>query len=339
MESPPTGHTPLKTLAGVVLAIGMIVAAAALVYGVVGPGPDATRGAFVIGGLVIAMLALLMYCQTVLLHKFVSYSYRAYEALLAAAELQRQQEEHTRLIAENSSLSDWAKRIVYRKKDFEFLRDTIHGAIIRQDWESAEHLIEDVETEFGYKDEAARFRKQLEQARMATNEERIAAVLARFDKLCDEHKWAQAREDCERLHTLFPDDERIAALPAEIESRREEVKQQLLKNYELAVANEEVDRAHRLLFELDQYLVPQEAEALKESARGVFRARLEQIKTRFSIAVSYKQFHNAIAAGEQILREFPNSGYAQEIAKLMPVLRERARKEKVTDVPRPSAKR
>jgi hypothetical protein len=317
----------LRRMAMLVLVVALSGAVGACGYGVYllgGTGARAAGVAFVCGGALGLLVAVLLYAQVVLLQKFVAYGYRAYEALLTTAELQRRTEEHIRTIAENSHLSDWSKRIVHRNKDYEFLRETINAAIIRQDWESAEHLIGDVATEFGYHEEAARFKQQLEQARKATSEERITAVLARFDKLCDEHKWAQAHEDCERLRALFPDDARIAALPGEIEVRRQEYKQKLLGDYDQAVRTEDVDRAHRLLFALDQYLVPQEAEAIKESARGVFRARLEQIKTRFSIAVSYKQFGNAIAAGEQLMREFPNSGYAHEIAKLMPVLRERA---------------
>lgn len=332
MHTLSDGHDRLRTVALVALIVQVILAICACGYGsyVLATEDNAAPGlAFLVGGIVALLLSVLLYVQVMLLSKFVSYSYRAYESLLASAELQRRQEEHIHTIAENSNLSDWAKRIVYRKKDFEFLRDTIHGAIVRQDWQSAEHLIRDVETEFGYHDEAARFRQLLEQARKATNEERVAAVLARFDKLCDDHNWEQAHEDCERLKALFPEEPRIASLEEEIESRRDEVKQQLLQDYDLAVRNQDIDRAHRLLFELDQYLVPREAEALKASARSVFRARLEQIKTRFSIAISYKQFHNAVAAGEQLVREFPHSGYAQEISKMMPVLRQRAKKEKI----------
>ena len=71
----------------------------------------------------------------------------------------------------------------------------------------------------------------------------------------------------------------------------------------------------------------------------MFRARLEQLKTRFTIAVSYKQFPSAIEAGERLIREFPNSGYAQEISKLLPILRQRAEQQgaHATAAARPSA--
>ncbi len=174
---------------------------------------------------------------------------------------------------------------------------------------------------------------KLQQARRATTEERIAAAVARFNMLCDQRKWEQARVEYQRLAVLFPGYPAIAELPRHLEQRRQEVKQLLLKEYDQAVRNDDVERAHRLLFELDQYLAPKEAEPLRESARGVFRARLEQLKTRFTLAVSYKQFASAIEAGEQLMREFPNSGYAQEISKLLPVLRQRAAEQVVHATP------
>ena len=146
---------------------------------------------FLAGGIGALLIGILLYCQVVLIHKFVNYAYRAYDTLLEAADLLRRGEEHSRMIAENSNLSEWAKRVVYREKDYEFLRDTIQGAVIRQDWESAEHLIRDVDTEFGYHDEAAHLREKLEQARKATTSERIAAALARFETLCGQQKWDQ----------------------------------------------------------------------------------------------------------------------------------------------------
>lgn len=329
MLGPPTRHEKLRRFATAALVVGILAGLAADGYGLylIAAHDTALGLAFVGTGLATLLVCVLLYCQILLIYKFVNYSFRVYDALLEASDLLRRQEEHSRTIAENSNLSDWAKRVVYREKDYEFLRDTIQGAIIRQDWESAQHLIHDMDEELGYHDEAAHLREKLEQARRATTEERIAAALARFDSLCDQHKWDQARAECARLATLFPEAPTIVALPREIERRRQEVKAELLQEYDVAVRNQDVDRAHRLLFALDQYLVPKEAEALKESARGVFRARLEQLKTRFTIAVSYKQFPSAIEAGERLIREFPNSGYAQEISKLLPILHQRANRQ------------
>lgn len=331
MIGDPTQHRAVRRVGAVALVFLVIVAIGAVAYGGYHLAMQDSQPmglAFVGGGCVIAAVAVFLYGNLLFLYRILGYAYRAYGTLLETSELLRQQESHGRTIAENSSLSEWAKRVVYREKDYEFLRDTIQSSIVRQDWEAAEHLIRDMQQEFGYHDEAAHLREKLEQARQATTEERIAAALSRFDELCRQHKWGQAYSECERLQSLFPEDSRIVELPVEIDHRRQDVKRKLLREYDQAVRNQDIDRAHRLLFAIDQYIEPSEAEALKESARGVFRARLEQLKTQFTIAVSYKQFAAAIDGGERLIREFPNSGYAQEISKLMPVLRQRARQQR-----------
>lgn len=324
------GTVKLRRVATTVLVVTLLGAAGACILGVVewiGHGNRGLGLALAGSGLACLLLGVLLYCQLLLILKFVSYCYRAYDTLLESTDLLRRQETHVRLIADNSSLSDWAKRLVYREKDYEFVRDTIQSALVRQDWELAEHLIRDLGEELGYRDEAAYLDERLEEARRSTTEERVAAAVHRFRTLCGERKWSQAQAEFERMARLFPDSSAIADLPQELEEWRSEVKQQLLREYDEAVRHHDIDRAHALLYQLDQYLVAQEAEALKESARGVFKARLERLKTQFTMAVSYRQLPRAIDTGQQLVREFPNSGYAQEISKLLPILRERAKRQ------------
>jgi len=265
----PTRHRPLRHLSTAAVVVDVLASLGACAFGVYElAAPE--RGnlglgfAFIGGGIFGLVVGILLICQVVLIQKFVNYMYRVYDVLLEASDVMRRLQEQTHTIAENSSLSEWAKRVVYREKDYEYLRDTIHGAIVRQDWQSAEHLIRDMATELGYHDEASHLREKLDKARKATIEERIAAALARFELLCDQRKWDQAREECARLKALFPDWTSIANLPNELEERRKDVKRKLLRDYDEAVRNQDIDRAHRLLFALDQYLIPEEAEALKE---------------------------------------------------------------------------
>lgn len=281
-------------------------------------------GALLAGALAGLGLTVVLYAHVILTHRAASNSYRAYDALLDIAELLRRQGGYTRTIAENSSLSEWAKRIVYREKDYEYLHDTIQGAIVRQDMVAAERLIQELDEEFGLHEEAARLREELASARQATTEEKVAAALKRVYALCEARKWDQARRESERLQAMFPSEARIAGLPHELDLRRQQYKRSLLKEYDEAVRLQDVDRAHRLLFELDQYLAPSEAAAMQESARGVFKAKLQQMGVQFSLAVSEKQFRKAIGIGERLVREFPNSRFAHEIISMLPVLRQRA---------------
>jgi hypothetical protein len=327
MSNVPTQFGGTRRLA--TLAVGAAVLAALLTLGAgaylwMSGGGAALGLAMVSAGLVVLVLGVLLYAQVVLIHKFVANSFRMYDGMLEVADLLRRQGELTRQIAENSALSDWAKRTSYREKEYECLRVSIQSAIVRQDWEAAEHLIRDLGDGFGYRDEAASLRDKLLAARRSTQEERIEAALKRFEGLCDQHKWDQALRECERLRTIFQSDMRIAGLAREIDLRRNEHKRRLLREYDEAVRGELVDRAHALLLELDHYLTRREADELKESARRVFRARLEQLRAQFSIAVTNRQFHVALEVGERVCREFPNSGYAREIDGMMPVLRQRA---------------
>jgi predicted NAD-dependent protein-ADP-ribosyltransferase YbiA (DUF1768 family) len=330
MHAIPSRHQNLRRFATAAFVVAVLCGLGAIGLGAADWALQGRRTegvAFIYGGIGVLVLSVFLYSQLLLILKFVNYAYRTYDTLLETLDLARRSEEHSRIISENSSLSEWAKRVVYREKDYEFLRDTIQSAIVRQDWESAEHLIRDMDREFGYHDEAAHLREKLDQARESTTEERVAAAMARFEGLCQQHKWEQARLDCERLAALYPEHPGILGLPAELERRWHDFKDELLRRYDQAVRSQDVDHAHALLFELDRYIAPDEAEALKESARGVFRARLEQIKTQFTIAVSYKQFPSAIEAGERLIREFPNSGYAREISKLLPILRQRVKQQ------------
>ncbi|MBL8877510.1 MAG: hypothetical protein JNG88_00195 [Phycisphaerales bacterium] len=315
-----------RGLAGVALFVAVVGAFGAGVYSAVQAGAGNHFAAAVsgIGGAVLFIVGVCAYCHTSILLGAFSNTYRSYDVQRDTQEMIRRHSDYLRTIAESISLSDWAKRVVHREKDFEFLRDTIHSAAIRQDWEAAEHLIKDMEEQLGYHEEAARLRDEVTQARHATTEDRVTAALSRFEKLCVAHKWDQARREADRLRALFPGDPRIASLGFDIESRRQQVKRDLLGQYEDAIQVNDVDKAHDLLFELDHYLTPQEAAQLKDSARAVFKGKLEQMRVEFSLAVSDKRFETAIDVGEDLIREFPNTRYAREIRDMMPLLRQRA---------------
>ncbi len=327
MSNVPNQFAATRRLAAITVVVASCAAVLTGAYGVyvwVATGQALPGVALILAAVFVQIFALLLYAQIVLIHKFVANSFRMYDGMLEVADLLRRQGEYARRVAENSALSDWAKRTIYREKDYEFLRDSIQSAIVRQDWETAEHMIRDLDEQFGFHDEAASLSERLLAARRSTKEERLEAALRRFETLCSQAKWEQARGECARLRELFPSDARIGGLPREIDLRRDEHKRRLLQQYDEAVRNEMVDQAHALLIELDHYLTRDEAAALKESARSIFRAHLEQLRAQFTLAVQNKQFSDAIEVGERVCREFPNSGYAREIAGMLPRLRERA---------------
>ncbi len=79
------------------------------------------------------------------------------------------------------------------------------------------------------------------------------------------------------------------------------------------------------LRELDTYLTPTEGLALKESASSVFRTKLHNLGVQFALAVTEKKWAGALEAGQQIVRDFPNSRMSHEIRSKMDILQARAR--------------
>ena len=196
--------------------------------------------------------------------------------------------------------------------------------MLKQDYQTAEALIDRMEQEFGYADEAARLRQEVAQARKATLEEKIDAAIGRVQATIERHDWARAFRAAQKLLSVFPGNPKVQALPERVATERARHKRQLLQAYGEAVRKNDIDGSIELLKELDRHLTPQEAAALEESARGVFRAKLHNLGVQFAICVTDERWSEAVVTGEQIVREFPNSRMSQEVVQKMPQLRAKA---------------
>jgi hypothetical protein len=227
-------------------------------------------------------------------------------------------------LASVASLSDKAKSTIYRERELEALRETIHHHLMLQDYDAASALIGSMDREFGYVEEARRLRDEVTASRKATMEEKVDGSLRHFQEILDRHDWARAAREAERMMRLMPNNERIAQLLAKIDAARVAHKRQLLQDYGEAIRKNDVDRGIELLRQLDLYLTPPEAAALQESARGVFRAKLQNLNLQFTMSVTDQRWADAVATGEQIVRDYPNSRMAMEVREKMALLRARA---------------
>lgn len=226
-------------------------------------------------------------------------------------------EELTRL----SGLSDQTKNIASRDRQLEAIRDAFHDSLTRQDPGASEALIQSVAATPAFADEAERMRKELTESRQATEAEKIDIAIGRIQAIVDDGDWARAQRAIQRLLARFPQNKKVAALPERLQGAQSGRKRQLLQEYGDAVRKNDVDRGIDLLRQLDPYLTPQEAAALEESARGVFRAKLHNLGVQFALRVTEEQWAQAVAVGEQIVREYPNSRMAQEVQNKMDRLR------------------
>jgi len=228
-------------------------------------------------------------------------------------------------LLEFATLSDKAKSLIYREQELQAIREVVHHDLMSQDYETAEAMIDKIEKEFGYANEAAQLRLEVQTSREATLDEKIDAAIERIHALLRDQQWARAVRETQRVVKLFPDNDKISALPKHISGARTAYKKRLLQEYGEAVRKNDIDRGLELLKELDHYLTPQEGAALQESARGVFKARLHQLGVQFAISVNDQEWEEAIAAGQEIIAEFPNSRMAQEVRSKLDAMRAKAR--------------
>ncbi len=231
--------------------------------------------------------------------------------------------ENARSLIDLSSLSDRAKGLLYRDRELDAFREALHSDLMKQDFRSAQALIDSIEAS-GYVDQAARLREEIDNARNSTREEKIDDALQRVDEILARYDWARAQRETSRLADAFPESDKVKQLPRKIEAARNQRKRELLQLYGEAVRKNDVDEGIKLLKKLDSYLTPQEAAALRDSARGVFRAKLHNLGVQFAICVTDQRWAEAVDTGQQIMRDFPNSRMAHEVREKIDTLRNRA---------------
>jgi len=236
-------------------------------------------------------------------------------------------------ISEHVLLSDEAKSIAFREKDRAVVLEAIGQDIRRGRWESAEMLIEGLAQRFGRQDEAERLREQLQRHRQLSIEDKIEATIKHLESLWLIHSYNQAQEEEEALLRMYPDNEKAQDLKGKTAKRRQAHKKELLDRWNKTITEKDYEQGVELLKLMDGYLSPSEAAALEESARGVFRGKLQNMGVEFSNFVEEKHWEKALKVGLAIIEEFPNSRMAQEVRDKQGVLEQRAGEERISHLP------
>lgn len=226
-------------------------------------------------------------------------------------------------VSESQLLSDRAKSVAFREKDRDAIRRAINEEMSRGEWEAAFALADQFEQAFGSKTEADRFRNDIRARQGQDAQRQIDEVIAVIDRHVRNEQWTAAVRESEKLRERFPDNQTVLGLPAEIERRRQSHKQQLLQSWHEAVARHD-EASIDILRQLDSYLTPAEAESMQDTARSVFKERLNNLVAQFGAAIREHRWAQGVRIGEQIQSEFPNSRAAQEVKDKMDMLRQRA---------------
>ena len=273
---------------------------------------------------ILFFMGILVFVRQFLLQSIeqTSLSKNADSTLLSIEEVLHTHQDSFRKLESLNKLSDQAKSLIYHERELEALRETIHAMLLKQDYHSANELVNRMEQKLGMHEEATRVRADIETNKQKTVDEKIDGAVNRIQAILDRQDWSQAKREAKRLTAIFPNSPKVASLPMRIQNSWNEYKKILLKNYSEAVAINDVERSIELLKELDKYLTPQEGSALAESARDVFKKKLHNLGVQFAISVTDQAWTQAIATGENIIQEFPNSRMAREVKAKMSLLKE-----------------
>lgn len=225
-------------------------------------------------------------------------------------------------INHSTRISDAAKAIAFREEDMQSLREAVFDKLKQQNFEEAYRIIDEISHRLEYEELAAEMRQQAEKYRDANEQERIDQTILHIESLMDAGRWAKASVQIEALIRSHPESDEARGLRQKLVERKEKRKRMLFAAWDEAVKRHETDRGLELLRELDMYLTPNEALALQEAAKDVFRTKLHNLGVKFSLAVSEKQWATALEIGQEIIRDFPNSKMSTEIEEKLGVLRQ-----------------
>jgi outer membrane protein assembly factor BamD (BamD/ComL family) len=226
-------------------------------------------------------------------------------------------------INRSTRLSETAKAIAFRDADRQSLREAVFDKLQQQDFEAAFEIIDEIAERPEYRELVEQLRAEADKYHDATDAERMNQVIAHIKMLFEDCQWARASTHIEQLIEAYPDSEKAKAMRQELLDKKEERKKILLTAWDDAVKRRATDRSLEILKELDLYLTPNEALALQEAARDVFKNKLHNLGVQFSLAVSGKQWAKAIEIGRQIIHDFPNSKMSEEIREKMDILKQK----------------
>ncbi len=226
-------------------------------------------------------------------------------------------------VDQSARISETAKKIAFREADRQALRDAVFDKLQQKNFDATYEIIDEIAHLGGYKELAEQLRSEANKYRDASDQDRVNQVIEHIDNLLDDCQWAKASMLIERIIRDAPKSDKALAMRQKLVDKKEERKKILLNAWDDAVKRQATDRSLEILRELDMYLTPNEALALQEAATDIFRNKLHSLGVQFSLAVSGKQWVQALHTGQQIVRDFPNSKMAQEIRERIEVLKQK----------------
>ena len=323
MAEPLARFSRVRWLQNVACALAMLGALTLIVLGLAGYGDSGSTWMIVAGGF-LAFAAVIVLTFVPLLLKVESTVNRQLGEIRDLQSVLTAQLEALKAVEQNTRISDAAKSLARRDEELDALRETIRSNIRSERWDAALSLVDEMERRFGFNEEGARIREEIDDSREERIQARLTEAIEMIDSHFESHDWVRAQAEIDRLLTALPHDSRVQNLQDRMNALQEQHKQELKLAWDDAVRRTDTDLAIDVLRELDQYLSPAEAEELQKTARTVFKEKLLQLGIQFRFAVTEHRWQDALTIGLEIVRDFPNTRMATEVREALDMLRQRA---------------
>ena len=224
-------------------------------------------------------------------------------------------------IDEHLSLSDTARRFVYREQELEMLKLTLERDIEAGHFEAALRVVEELGRGYGLLEEADAQRTRIEAIRGGQVRRRIDEGLQRIRTLVGNGDWSLASRAAERLQVRFPDASETQDLTNQIAAARHRYAAELEERVRGAVHEQRIEEAMQGLRELDRLLVGDEIGRMADVAQTIIVAHREHCGRTFREAVARHDWSGALTIGELITTDYPNTRMAEEVRELLPGIR------------------
>jgi hypothetical protein len=171
--------------------------------------------------------------------------------------------EIVRQVNQATRLSEQTKTIAFRDADAQVLREVVFDKLQQKDFDAAYEIIDEIAHRIGNTKLAEQLHAQADKYRDSDDMERMLQSIAHIERMLEEHQWAKASAQIERLISEYPGQEKALAMRQRLVDKKEERKKILLNAWDDAVKRQLTDRSLEILRDLDQYLTPNEGLALQ----------------------------------------------------------------------------
>ena len=227
-------------------------------------------------------------------------------------------------ILEAMQMSENAKRILFRDRELDLMRKTVHEDIAQGDFHAALLLCDRMADVYGAVEEAEKMKTNVQEIIHQHHEERIQEELEQLKELTDQQQWVESYQFAARLRRLYPESPLLHDLEQNIADMRTEYGHALEDRFLKAAKNDNIEQAMHLLRELDKYLTPEDARRFRDTATSVIKTYLESLGARFKMAVNDHRWQDAVEFGGELVGQFPNTKMAEEVNEILNTIRVRA---------------